>query len=133
MNGGIEINSPAITLAERSSLVAEVNWEIFPVVERKRVNTGRFCTVRSACRNSLNMDHSFKPVPFRVIKVCASSKQSVITGLGWVRALFFFFPFFNLLGVGDGGGSCIESINLTRVARASQGGYSLEFFDLGET
>jgi hypothetical protein len=94
VNGRIEIRSLAIILAERSSLVAEGNWENFPEVERKRVNTGRFCSVRSACRNSLNMDHSSKPVLFRVIKVCASSKHRTIIGLGWILRLFFslYFP-----------------------------------------
>lgn len=80
LNGGIKVSFLAITLAEWSSLVVGLHWEIFPVVERKRVNTGRFCTVRSACCNSLNMDHPFKSVPFCIVKVCASSKQRVIIG-----------------------------------------------------
>ena len=75
------------------------------------------------------MDHSSKPVPFRVVKVCASSKQSVITGLGRVLAFCFFL---DLFGVGDGGVFCIELINVTKVASALQGGYSLKFFELGE-
>jgi len=116
VNGGINIWSPATILAEISSLVTEVIWENFPVVERKRVNTGRCCNIHSASRNSLNMDHSSKLVPFRVVKVCASSKHRVITGLERILPSFFFL---DLLGVGDGGALHIESINATKVASAS--------------
>ena len=131
LKGGIKIKSPAITLAEilphsRGGLRNR------PSGRKEKGKHGKICIVRNACRKSLNVDHSSKPVPFRVLKVCASSKHSVITGSGRTQACFFFF-FFDLLRVGDGGGLDIESINATRAARALQGGYSLEFFELEET
>jgi len=111
VNGSTKFK-PTIALFKGSSN-GEMNWDILPVVDRKRVNRGRRDKVWRSSARTLKFDQ-FPSFCARWVKPCASSMTRIIRGASletWSASdctLFFFFCFFLVFTWGaDGGGSSL--------------------------
>lgn len=76
VKGRINFKEPCVTLSEESS-TRDVNCDIFPVVDKKRENTGKRNKLQSTCLIALRFDQ----FPRLIIKVWASSKARMMTGV----------------------------------------------------
>jgi len=81
--------------------------------------------------NLRSLKQALRGVQHASRRICSTYPVSSLkcSGNGLGRVLAFFF-FLDLVGVGDGG---VLNFEATKVASALQGGYSLEFFELGDT